>query len=140
MEQLLVHGLADFFLTQGTYQALNKSKRTAPALLHAALYTACFLLLTRSFWALFVIGFTHFLIDRFSLPKYLIFAKERAFNPKSWHRPWKNCNLTGYFDQPTADFNAACPDCRPLHLTIFLYIVTDNLFHLTINYLALRLL
>lgn len=140
-EQLLVHGIADFFLTQGSYQAVNKSKRTGPALLHALLYTACFLILTQSWKALLVIGVTHFLIDRYSIPKYLIFAKEWIFNPKSWRATWASSNHNGYFDHVGDEWGRANQDkIRPPFISWWIYIITDNLFHLIINYLALKYL
>ena len=141
MEQLLVHGLADFFCTQGTYQAVNKNKKTAPALLHAFLYTLCFLVLTFSWKALLVIGITHFFIDRFSIPKYLIFAKECIFNPKSWRATWASSNHNGYFDHVGDVWGEEnITKMRPPFIAWWIYIITDNLFHLTINFLALKYL
>ena len=141
MEQLLTHGLADFFLTQGSYQAVNKSKKTSPALLHATLYTLCFLVLTFSWKALLVIGITHFFIDRFSLPKYLIFAKEWIYNPKSWQATWASSNHNGYYDHVGDEWGENNVDkIRPPFISWWIYIITDSLFHLTINFLALKYL
>ena len=142
MLQLIIHIWADFVLTQGTWIALNKSKVTWAAALHALLYTCCFLVLTQSWQALLVIGVTHFLIDRFSLAKYLIFAKEWVLAPPGRLPKWEMCHVTGYYDQECehprrpeyADLK------RPLWITVWLYIITDNLLHITINYLALTFL
>ena len=141
MLQLLIHGLADFFFSQGSYQAINKSKSTPIALFHATLYTACFLILTLSWKALLLIGITHFFIDRYSIPKYLIFAKEWIFNPKSWRATWACSDRTGYFDHVGDEWGEANQNkMRPAFISVWIYIVTDNLFHLTFNYIALTYL
>jgi hypothetical protein len=141
MEQLIIHGLADFFFTQGSYQAVNKNKNTRLAFLHAFLYTLCFLILTLSWKALLVIGITHFLIDRFSLPKYCIFVKEWIFNPQSWRATWASSNHNGYFDHVGDEWGEQNMDkIRPPFISWWLYIITDNLFHLSINFLALKYL
>jgi len=123
MQQLLIHGFADFFFGQASYQAINKSKRTAPALLHVLLYTVCFL------------------IDRYSIPKYLLFAREWMLNPKSWRATWANSNHTGFFDHIGDEWGEANKDkMRPPFLTWWLCIFVDNLMHLGINFLALKYL
>ena len=141
MEQLLIHGFADFFFGQASYQAINKSKRTAPALFHVLLYTACFLVLTFSWKALLVIGVTHFFIDRYSIPKYLLFAREWILNPRTWRATWANSNQTGFFDHIGDNWGERNKDkMRPPFLTWWLYIIFDNLMHLGINFLALKYL
>ena len=141
MEQLLVHGFGDFFFGQGSYMAINKSKKTAPAALHVLLYTACFLMLTTSWKALLVIGVTHFLIDRFSIPKYLLFAREWLLNRNHGGQHWASSNHTGFFDHEGDAWGEANKDkMRPPFLTWWLCIFFDNLMHLTCNYLALKYL
>lgn len=141
MLQLIVHGLADFFFGQASYQAINKSKAYPPAIVHVLLYTACFLVLTLSWKALLVIGVTHFLIDRYSIPKYLIFAREWILNPKSWRATWPNCNHTGFFDHVGDAWGDENQDkMRPPWLTWWLVIIFDNILHLTCNYFALKYL
>jgi len=138
MTQLLVHGFADFFFGQASYQAINKSKKNAPAIFHAFLYTACFLILTLHWKALILIGVTHFLIDRYSIPKYLLFAREWILNPKSWRATWASSNQTGFFDHTGDEWGYSNTDkIRPQFLTVWLYIIVDNLMHLFINYMAL---
>lgn len=141
MEQLIVHGLADFFFAQGAYMAVNKSKKTAPALLHAFLYTLCFLVLTFSWKALLVIGVTHFFIDRYSIPKYLIFAREWLMNPPSWRATWASSNHNGFFDHIGDAWGEANKDkMRPPWIAWWICIIFDNILHLTINFLALKYL
>lgn len=128
--QILAHLWGDYIL-QSDWMALNKSKRTWPCLVHVLLYTACFLFVTTSWKALAVIGVTHFLIDRFGLARYVVFAKNHmapfARDTLAYPR-WNECNVTGY--------SAA----RPIWLTLWLLIAADNTLHLTINYIALRYL
>ena len=139
--QFLIHIFADFFFGQASYQAIHKSKSTLIALFHAFLYTICFLILTFSWKVLLVIGITHFFIDRYSIPKYLLFAREWILNPKSWRATWANSNHTGFFDHIGDAWGEANKEkMRPPFLTWWLNIVVDNWMHLTINYLALRYL
>lgn len=121
MEQLLLHLWGDFLL-QSDWQALNKTKRSFPAVVHALVYSLPFLLLTQSWAALAVICGTHFLIDRFRLARYVVFGK----NFLGWPWPkWSDCSKTGY------------PSDRPDWLTVWLLIAADNTLHLTINYFTL---
>jgi hypothetical protein len=127
MSQLILHLVGDYII-QNDWMALNKSKRWWPAIAHVITYTIPFLLITQSWKALAVIGLTHLLIDRFSLAKYMIWAKNQVMAAKEFRYPWKDANFTGY------------QDTRPLWLTCWLTIVADNTLHLAINYLALRYL
>ena len=149
MEQLLTHGLSDYVLTQSDWIAMNKGKNTLEGyiacFIHALFYTSIFMFLTLSWKALLVIGVTHFLIDKFPIIiKRTIWFKNHM-NPHFGYVPFKYCNITGYFDDLT---NAGTPpeeikqygSTRLFGVTIWLYIITDNLFHLTINYFALKYL
>lgn len=146
LEQLLVHGLGDFY-GQSDWMAMNKPKKTTPCLVHVLIYTACFLLLTTSWKALLVIGATHFFIDRFHTPlKRLIWLKNHI-GPTWSYPPFRYCNSTGYYDD--SPYNLNKPDeniitkyGKPRHffITMWLYIICDNLLHLTINYFALKYL
>lgn len=130
LPQLLAHLWGDYIF-QSDWMALNKSKRSWPCLVHVILYTACFLFVTTSWKALAVIGLTHFVIDRFGLARYVVFAKNHMA-PFTWmqtaYPAWSKCSVTGY------------DDSRPIWLTLWLLIAADNTLHLTINYLALRFL
>jgi hypothetical protein len=142
--QILVHLWGDFVF-QSDWMAMNKSKRSFNCLIHVLIYTSFFLLLTISWKALLVISVTHFLIDRFPIiVKRLIWFKNHL-NPKFKYVPFKYCNITGYYDDFT---NAKLPAAelkqygtpRLFGVTIWLYIITDNLLHLTINYFAIKYL
>lgn len=153
--QLLVHFWADYFW-QSDWMAMNKSKRTWPCLVHVLIYTSCFLILTTSWKALLVIGVTHFIIDRWPvIIRRLIWFKNHL-GPAFKFVPYEKCNITGYYDNIANEVTGKpfekCEfirlnrkddiryDARLNYVTIWLYIITDNLFHLTINYFAITYL
>jgi hypothetical protein len=146
MEQLLVHLFGDYFL-QPSWCALNKSKRSLPCLVHVLIYTACFLILTTSWKALLVIGLTHFILDRFPIIiKKLIWWREHL-NPIMKYPSYGCCDTTGFFDDSPyntkkgiVEFNNIPQIRRPFCVTVWISIIIDNMFHLIINYLALRYL
>lgn len=113
MNELLAHLVGDYCL-QSDWMAQNKVKAWLPAIAHAACYTLPFLFLTLQFLPLAVICLTHLLIDRFRLAAYV--SKLKNWN---WDSP------NGY----DAD--------RPVWLTTWLIIITDNTMHLLINHMAL---
>lgn len=123
MEQLLAHLFGDYVL-QNDWMAQRKTKSSIPAGVHAATYTLPFILLTQSPWALAVIGVTHFVIDRFSLAKYIVWGKNQL--PRT-EFSYSREEMSGFgFNQ-----NA------PLWLQFPIYVVTDNAMHLAINYSAI---
>jgi hypothetical protein len=160
MEQLLVHVFADY-LVQSDHMALNKSKRTFPCLVHVVIYTACFLILTTSWKALLVIGGTHFILDRFPVILRRLIWWKNHLSPHLTYAPYEKCQATGYYDnlinevtgKPSEKFHEqnifnefGCWKAnvrfepRLNYISIWLYIITDNFFHLTINYFALKYL
>jgi hypothetical protein len=122
MEQLILHGIGDY-ITQTDWMANEKTKRTWAAFVHATVYSLPFLLLTQSPLAIFVIWFTHLLIDRFRLARYVVFAKNWITNQSL---TWDDCKATGY------------PSITPPWLSVWLLIIADNVMHITINYAAIR--
>jgi hypothetical protein len=126
MEQLILHLTGDYLL-QSDWMALNKIKNSRAAATHALVYSIPFLLLQPSLEAWFVIFFTHFLIDRFGLAKYVAYAKTKIAPSKLWPK-WKDCCCNGYHKDV------------PVWLSTWLLIISDNTLHLIINYLALKYL
>lgn len=122
MEQLLLHLIGDY-LTQTDWMAKSKTSSTPVAVLHAAVYSMPFLLLTQSVAALAVIFATHALIDRYRLARFVVFAKNWTTQPGL---KWAECSATGYHSD------------TPPWLAVWLLIVADNAMHLSINYAALR--
>lgn len=178
MAQLLAHLFGDYIL-QSDWMAQNKTKRSWPALVHALLYSLCFVPLcwhpdtyhgyesirvmlngiwtsvdawnfsttwASRFhpWAWLVIFGTHFLIDRFRLARYVVWAKnwlgpkgpmvERRYSAANDgivcyrlnRQPFSACSATGY------------DAMVPIWLSTWLLIIADNTLHLAINYAALR--
>jgi hypothetical protein len=161
MVQLLIHLWGDY-ITQSDWMAQNKTKAHLPAMVHALVYSLPFVFVgavhrasfNPKLWdslPLFVIFASHFLIDRYRLARYVVWAKN-FIGPKSWsaypmaggestliynpnlidgtkhlrNLPWSQCEKTGY--APTS----------PDWLAFWLLIIADNTLHLSINYIALR--
>lgn len=148
---LFCHLLGDYILGQSDWMALNKSRQTIPCLAHVILYTSFFLVFTFSWKALLFIGATHFILDRFPvIIKRLIWFKNHM-NPTLDYPSFGYCNSTGYYDDSPYNSNKLPVDLNPefvkrygkprhFHITIFLYIVTDNTLHLICNFIALAFL
>jgi len=121
MEQILLHLIGDY-ITQTDWMANEKTKKTWAAFCHATIYALPFLILTQSPLAIFVIWFSHLLIDRYRLARYVVFAKNWTTNREL---KWGECSATGY------------PQEMPAWLSVWLMIIADNTMHLTINYFAI---
>ena len=156
MIQLKLHLIGDYIL-QSDWMAQNKTKRSWPALCHAFVYSLPFLLLTQSPAALAVIFGTHFLIDRFRLARYVVWAKNATLQP--W---WFMVMATEKeIEQLEALAAGGCelskasllarekwlwsncsatgyPSDAPPWLAVWLLIAADNTLHLAINYAAIR--
>ena len=126
MIQLILHLFGDY-VTQSDWMAQNKTKRSFPAACHALVYSLPFLILQPSWTAFAVILGTHFLIDRFRLARYVVYAKNLMSPASTWH-PWSDCSGTGYHKD------------SPAWLSVWLLIAADNTIHLLINFLALKFL
>ena len=149
MEQLILHLIGDY-VTQSDWMAQNKAKSFWPAWIHAGIYSLPFLLLGPSKVAITVIFLSHFLIDRYRLARFVVYAKNVFLFPwfmsEVWQLQsergdtdarrkldewgvlcdWNECNATGY------------PSDRPAWLAVWLLIAADNTLHLAINYASLR--
>jgi len=121
MEQLILHLVGDY-ITQSNWMAVNKVKSNLAALAHVVVYSIPFLLIG-SVSAFIIILVTHFLIDRYRLATYLVYAKNRITDSTL---TWEDAKYTGYSS-----------DVAPW-LAMWLTIITDNTLHLICNYLALK--
>lgn len=152
-DQIVAHAVGDYLL-QSDWMANEKTKRSLAALCHVLTYALPFLFLRPSWPALVVIVSTHFVIDRWRLARFVVWAKNFI---APWEKvvaaqvpntaevasaggtvtqlcvvrsnpPWAECKATGY------------PPQTPAWLAVWLLIIADNIMHVVINALALRYL
>lgn len=122
MEQLICHCIGDY-LFQTDNQALTKKKKGKEGLFaclrHCITYTLPFLFLqVASLKACLVIFISHLIIDRTDIVLHFLV--------------WKNSAQTKDNFGSNAD--------RPFVITFWLYVITDNVFHIICNYLAIKYL
>ncbi|KTS11039.1 hypothetical protein SB2_07485 [Methylobacterium radiotolerans] len=114
-DQIVAHLVGDYLL-QSHWMATRKGQDSLAAFAHATAYSLPFLLLIPGGWpgvvALALIGGTHFLIDRWRLARFVVWAKNGARGPVT---------VTGY------------PDDVPPWLAVWLLIIADNVLHILIN-------
>ncbi|WP_422744305.1 DUF3307 domain-containing protein [Micromonospora sp. WMMD754] len=115
---VLAHLVGDYVI-QSHWMACEKTKRWWPAVAHGITYTLPYLLVTRSPWALLVIGGTHIVVDRYRLARHVVWVKNQ-FAPRGQYRPVERTS-TGY------------PLDTPPWMAVWLMIVADNTLHLAIN-------
>lgn len=115
--QFVAHGVGDYLL-QSHWMATQKTKNSFAAACHVIAYTIPFAFLTHSLPALALIAGTHFLIDRYRLARFVVYAKNFLAPPSGWPRAF---TATGYDDDV------------PPWLAVWLLIIADNLLHLCIN-------
>lgn len=116
-DQIVAHIVGDFIL-QSDWMAREKFRSSLACLVHVITYTLPFLLLTQVPETLLVIAGTHFLIDRWRLPRFLIWFKNLPFPGR---RPFSECRRTGF------------PPDMPDDLARLLYIIVDGICHILIN-------
>ncbi len=127
MIQLILHGIGDYFL-QTDEQALNKKKKGfygfCACLAHCLSYSIPFFFIG-TWKAVLVIFITHFIIDRTNIVAYALAFKNGIRKP-------------GFRNYDISNFGFGLN--RPFAITIWLYIITDNICHIICNYLALKYL
>lgn len=153
------------YVLQSDWAASKKTTRWVPAAVHALTYVIPFWVLVlfqgvpflNQLAALAVIGGTHYLIDRYRLARHIGWVKnflaprwiETDKTVTKWsstfeqgqevkwvgeypvyvrNYPWSECSGTGYHES------------KPVWLSVWLMIITDNTLHVLINGLALMLL
>ncbi len=150
-DQLLCHMIGDYVL-QSDWMATEKTKRSLAALVHVVTYSIPFLFLTTSPLAILFIAGTHFVIDRWRLARYVVWAKNflapkhifkfgvasvppgavsdfKSLRIDAEYRrnhPWGECSKTGYHEE------------RPDWLSLWLLIAVDNTIHVLLNAVAVR--
>ena len=116
-DQIVAHIVGDFIL-QSDWMAREKAHNSFACLVHVIAYTLPFLLITQVPETLLIIAGTHFVIDRWRLPRYLIWVKNLPFPDR---KPFDECRATGF------------PADTPDHLARLLYIIVDGICHILIN-------
>ncbi len=123
---LILHFIGDY-ITQSDWMANEKTKAFIPAIIHALIYSLPFILIISNIWlVVFLVFFTHFLIDRFRLARFVCYIKN-YLSPKDWWFPFEECKGTGYHKD------------RPPWLAVWLMIIADNTIHVIFNSLAIYL-
>jgi hypothetical protein len=117
MIELILHGIGDYFL-QTDYQALNKKKSglfgIKQCLIHCTTYSIPFFFFYN--WKVALVVFiTHYIIDRTNLV--------------AWLLAYKNGIRT------IENFGFGLE--RPFAISIWLYIICDNLLHIICNHLSI---
>jgi hypothetical protein len=110
-DQILAHLIGDYIF-QSHWMAQNKTKSTLPAVIHAMAYTTPFTFITANPIALALIMLSHFVIDRWRLSRFVVWAK---------NGPWLPLTPTGYQDDV------------PAWLSVWLLIIADNTIHIACN-------
>lgn len=140
MLQLILHGIGDYFI-QSNKWALNKKNKGSFGLwccfIHCLTYSVPFLFIG-SWLATLVIFVTHFIIDRTNIVAYALAWRN---NVKTISRIPLNHSHIPYYDKVIYDIsNFGFGKERPFPITIWLFIICDNLCHIICNYLALKYL
>ena len=140
MEQLILHGIGDFFL-QTDKQALGKKLDGwygfKCCLIHCLTYSLPFLLIG-SWQAVAIIFITHFIIDRTNLVAYLLAIKNGVKKSDIEESSGKKIRREFPYTYDISNFGFGLD--RPFAISIWLYIICDNLLHIICNYLALKYL
>lgn len=122
-DQIIAHLVGDYIL-QSQWMATEKVRNSLAATVHAITYTLPFAFITQAPAALALICGTHFVIDRWCLARFLVWAKNR---PWPGGLAWADRTATGYADDV------------PPWLAVWLLIIADNVLHLLTNGLAISL-
>lgn len=154
MLQLIAHLVGDYLL-QSQWMADNKTKCNKAAFWHAFTYTLPFLFLTLDVDRLFLIFFTHLIIDRFRLAVYVVWLKNFFFRPvkkplddlgrpAAWGPSEAAKDRLKEIEEEELAYswqqclkNCGYPSWVPPHLAVMLLIIADNTIHLICNYLIL---
>jgi len=138
MLQLIFHGIGDYFL-QTDWQALNKKKKGWVGLWacikHCTTYSLPFKFIG-SWQAVLAIWISHFIIDRTNIVAYLLAWKNNVKKFVAAKNPTYLFPYKQVYDISNFGFGLD----RPFAITIWLYIICDNLLHIICNHVALTYL
>lgn len=137
MLQLIFHGIGDYLL-QNHWMAINKKKKGWTGFwacqVHCITYTLPFLFIATWQQAL-TIYISHFIIDRTRIVDYFIAFKN---NVKKYKTVEESKLIFGQMGYDISNFGYKKD--VPIYLSMWLYIITDNVFHIICNYLSLTYL
>lgn len=127
MIQLLLHLFGDYF-TQNDWMATNKGTFSVlgwfTCILHCLLYSIAFGLYYHNLSIFLLVFGTHFLIDKFSLARYV--TKLVNWN---WERDWGGDHYS---------HDLGFDENRPAYITIWIHIIRDNSLHVACNYFIIQ--
>jgi hypothetical protein len=123
--QIAAHVCGDYVF-QSDWMANNKTKKSLACLAHVSTYFLPFLLITTNPTTLAIIVVTHYIIDRWRLARYVVWAKNFIAPSSYWPPSFEECKATGY------------PPTTPAWLATWLMIIVDNLMHVAINAWAIE--
>jgi len=130
MEQLLLHLVGDYII-QNDNVGIRKKEKSLTGLFycifHSITYALIFLLIT-TWEGVVLIGISHFLIDRWNIVAYFT-----AFKNNVYKKIHKNNKIKKRLDLSNFGYIKE----RPFSITIWLYIIHDNIFHLLFNYIII---
>lgn len=132
MEQILLHFLGDYIIQNDNIGVRKKEKSLTGlyyCIFHCITYSLPFLLIT-NYKAIILIAICHFIIDRWNIVGYFIALKNNVWKekPKGYEQ----------FVQSELDVsNCGYKKERPQFMSIWLYIIQDNTFHVLFNYLII---
>lgn len=133
MMQLILHGIGDYFL-QTDKQALGKKLKGwygfKCCLFHCITYSLPFMFIG-TWQAVLAIFFSHFIIDRTNLVAYLLAMKNNV--KRTVVKGMTKYRFPYMYNIDNFGFGLD----RPFAISIWLYIICDNILHIICNYLAL---
>ncbi len=135
MVQLIIHALGDYIF-QTSEQGVHKKDKDFNGfwlcLTHCITYSIPFYTIGGSHMAVFAIFVSHFVIDRWNIVAYFIAWRDKTM---------RYVDNGAYMERLEYDIsNFGFPKERPFEISVWLYIITDNIFHIVCNYLALKYL
>ncbi len=129
MEQLLLHFFGDYII-QNDHVGVRKKENSLTGLyyclFHCITYSLPFLLIV-SWEAVLLIGIGHFFLDRWNIVAYFTALKNNVYKKIP-------PGLEGIAEKKLDVSNLGYPIDRPKFMSIWLYIIHDNVLHVIWNY------
>lgn len=136
MLQLILHALGDY-LIQNDYMALNKKKKGWHGHIACQIHCITYALPFWYFYGIkvaFGVYLSHFIIDRYHLIEMFLAIRNGLIK-----KPWTDeagCRHSIAYQLAHVDNFGYSPE-RPVLITVWLYIIVDNIFHVLCNYFCI---